>query len=173
MKKQLNELVSFDNEKYNFELEKFNDNLNRFLNLEQSFEMITGSKELKTIEYLNTFITSLSKFPNVEASVKLLDLESPYNYIAENINDVDYAFIDIVAKTVSKTAIEALKEDCTTRLSDEAQKEYLILIQIANLYNEITHKDFIHSIISTDYRNSYNVNIQSLNQIDKLRNFSF
>ena len=34
-------------------------------------------------------------------------------------------------------------------------------------------EDFIHSIISTDYRNSYNVNIQSLNQIDKLRNFSF
>ena len=173
MKKQINEQVSFDAEKYQIGIEKFNDNLERFLKLEQCFEKITGSKEFKTIEYLNTFITTLSGFPNLEASVKLLDFENSYNYIAENLNDIDYAFIDIVAKKVSKMAIEALKEDCTTRLSNEAQKDYLILIQIAKLYNEITNPDSIHSIISSDYRLTWNVNVQSLNQIDTLKNFSF
>ena len=48
-----------------------------------------------------------------------------------------------------------------------AQTDYPKLIQIAKLYNEIKNSDTLHSIFSTDNRITWNVNIQSLNQIDR------
>ena len=168
MKKQLNELVSFDNEKYNFELEKFNDNLNRFLNLEQSFEKITGSKEIKTIDYLNFFITSLSKFPNVEASVKLLDLENPYNFIINNIYEVDLSKIDLVAKTVLKQVLDDTKEQFTYRLNDKAQADYETLTKMAELYNKLQNKATSQAIYCNDFVN-YSVDVVRVHQISQLR----
>lgn len=159
-----------DFDKHNFELEfkKLEENLKTYLHLEQSFEMITGSKEIKTIDYLNTFITSLSKFPNVEASVKLLDLEIPYNFIINNIYEVDLSKIDLVAKTVLKQVLDDTKEQFTYRLNDKAQADYETLTKIAELYTKLQNKGTAKSIYTADSIN-YNVDVICLHQISQLR----
>jgi hypothetical protein len=165
--KKENEIVSVDETNYQVGLSNLNDNLEMFIGLEKSFETITGSKEFKTKEYLDTFIKNLSGFPNLEASVKLLDFELPYNFIVNNHDKIDLTLVDTETKTLPKELLESLKEQYTTRLSDNAQTDYPKLIQIAKLYNEIKNSDTLHSIFSTDNRITWSVNLQSLNQIDK------
>ena len=159
-----------DFDKHNFELEfkKLEENLKTYLHLEQSFEMITGSKEIKTIDYLNTFITSLSKFPNVEASVKLLDLETPYNFIINNIYEVDLSKIDLVAKTVLKQVLDDTKEQFTYRLNDKGQADYETLTKMAELYNKLQNKATSQAIYCNDFVN-YSVDVVRVHQISQLR----
>jgi hypothetical protein len=166
--KKKNMIADFD--KHNFELEfkKLEENLKTYLHLEQSFEMITGSKEIKTIDYLNTFITSLSKFPNVEASVKLLDLETPYNFIINNIYEVDLSKIDLVAKTVLKQVLDDTKEQFTYRLNDKAQADYETLTKIAELYTKLQDKKTANAIYCNDFIN-YHVDVVRVYQISQLR----
>jgi hypothetical protein len=163
-----NTIVSFNDASYGEEIKKLDDNLEAYLQLEKSFEKITGSSEIKTIEYLDTFITSLSGFPNVEASVKLLDLEIPYNFIQNNINSVDATKIDLVAKKVLKQATEELKEQFTYRLTDKAEADYVILKKIANLYGKLSNIQVLNTINSIDYSN-YNIDIFGLNTISQMR----
>ncbi len=165
-KNQLNEVAIFDDVNYQIGLGKLNSNLENFLDLENSFERITGSKEIKSLEYLNTFITELSGFPNLEASIKLLDFETSYLTIQNTINIIDYTLIDLVNKTVCNDVLQAYKEERTTRLSDNAQANYLILLQIAKLYEQVTNPDFLRSINSPDFRITWNVNLLALNQMD-------
>lgn len=167
MKKE-NTIISFNSTSFEVEVKKLNDNLERYFQLEKAFEKITGSGELKTIEYLETFITSLSGFPNVEASVKLLDLEIPYNFIENNINNVDDSKIDLVAKTVSKQAIEELKEQFTYRLTDKAETDYVVLKKIADLYGKLSNIQVINTIHSFDNSN-YTIDKNGLNTISQLR----
>lgn len=167
MKKE-NTIISFNSTSFEVEVKKLNDNLETYFQLEKSFEKITGSGEIKTIDYLNTFITSLSGFPNVEASVKLLDLEIPYNFIENNINNVDDSKIDLVAKTVSKQAIEELKEQFTYRLTDKAETDYVVLKKIADLYGKLSNIQVINTIHSFDNSN-YNIDKNGLNTISQLR----
>ena len=159
-----------DFDKHNFELEfkKLEENLKTYLHLEQSFEMITGSKEIKTIDYLNFFITSLSKFPNVEASVKLLDLETPYNFIINNIYEVDLSKIDLVAKTVLKQVLDDTKEQFTYRLNDKGQADYETLTKMAELYNKLQNKATSQAIYCNDFVN-YSVDVVRVHQISQLR----
>ena len=159
-----------DFDKHNFELEfkKLEENLKTYLHLEQSFEMITGSKEIKTIDYLNFFITSLSKFPNVEASVKLLDLEKPYNFIINNIYEVDLSKIDLVAKTVLKQVLDDTKEQFTYRLNDKGQADYETLTKMAELYNKLQNKATSQAIYCNDFVN-YSVDVVRVHQISQLR----
>ena len=159
-----------DFDKHNFELEfkKLEENLKTYLHLEQSFEMITGSKEIKTIDYLNFFITSLSKFPNVEASVKLLDLEIPYNFIINNIYEVDLSKIDLVAKTVLKQVLDDTKEQFTYRLNDKGQADYETLTKMAELYNKLQNKATSQAIYCNDFVN-YSVDVVRVHQISQLR----
>jgi hypothetical protein len=166
--KKKNMIADFD--KHNFELEfnKLEENLKTYLHLEQSFEMITGSKEIKTIDYLNTFITSLSKFPNVEASVKLLDLETPYNFIISNIYEFDLSKIDVINKTIKKEILEELEEKFTYRLNNDTQADYEILAKIAELYTKLQNKGSAKSIYTTDSIN-YNVDVIGLHQISQIR----
>lgn len=167
MKKE-NTIVNFNNELFEIELKKLNDNLEIYLQLEQSFEIITGSTELKTIDYLNNFITSLSGFPNVDASVKLLDFETDYNYIVKNIYEVDVSTIDLKTKTVLKTVVDELNESCTYRLNDKTETDYVTLKKITDLYPKLSNIKYLNTIQSVDYIN-YNIDIISLNTISQLR----
>ena len=167
MKKE-NTIVNFNNELFEIELKKLNDNLEIYIQLEQSFEKITGSIEIKTIDYLNTFITSLSKFPNVEASVKLLDFETDYNFIVKNIYAVDISLIDLESKTVLKSLVDELNESCTYRLNDKTEIDYDLLKKIADLYSKLSNIQMLSSISSVDYIN-YNVDVMRINYISQIR----
>jgi hypothetical protein len=166
--KKKNTIANFDDQSYQKEVQKLEENLKIYLHLEQSFEMITGSKEIKTIDYLNFFITSLSKFPNVEASVKLLDLENPYNFIINNIYEVDLSKIDLVAKTVLKQVLDDTKEQFTYRLTDKAQADYETLTKIAELYTKLQDKKTANAIYCNDFVN-YSVDVVRVHQISQLR----
>jgi hypothetical protein len=169
--KKKNTVAIFEQQNYEIEVQKLEGNLKTFLHLEQSFEMITGSKEIKTIDYLNTFITSISKFPNVEASVKLLDLETPYNYIIKNIYEVDLSKIDIAAKTVLKQALEDTKEQFTYRLTDKAQTDYETLTKMAELYTKLQDKKTANAIYCNDFINYY-VDVVRVHQISQFNQYS-
>jgi hypothetical protein len=169
--KKKNTVAIFEQQNYEIELQKLEENLKTFLHLEQSFEMITGSKEIKTIDYLNLFITSLSKFPNVNASVKLLDLEIPYNYIIKNIYEVDLSKIDLVAKTVLKQALEDTKEQFTYRLTDKAETDYETLTKMAELYTKLQDKATANAICCNDFINYY-VDVVRVHQISQFNEFN-
>jgi hypothetical protein len=169
--KKKNTVAIFEQQNYEIEVQKLEENLKTYLHLEQSFEMITGSKEIKTIDYLNLFITSLSKFPNVNASVKLLDLETPYNYIINNIYEVDLSKIDIVSKTVLKQALEDTKEQFTYRLTDKAETDYETLTKMAELYTKLQDKKTANAIYCNDFINYY-VDVVRVHQISQFNQYS-
>lgn len=166
-KTQMNEIVAVDEVNYQIGLNKLNYNLEKFIGIKDAFTTITGNDTITTIDALNTLICAKSGFPNLEASIKLMDFETSYNYIVENYDNIEMSIIDTETNQVPKEVLEAYKEECTIRLSDKAQTDYPKLIQIAKLYNEIKNSDTLHSIFSTDNRITWNVNLQSLNQIDR------
>lgn len=169
-KKNLNEVAIFNEADYKQGLERLNDNLQNFINMQDAFETITKSKEiLEPIEVLNDFITKTSGFPNLQASISLMDWDTPYETIRKNIDTVDYVLFDLKTLKVPFEVTEAYREECTIRLSNEAQADYLILKEICKLYETITVKDTLHTIIASNNRTNFDVDVKALRTLMQLR----
>jgi hypothetical protein len=164
MKKQ-NTIHSFDQTNFDIEKNKLDINLQVFLELENSFQNITGSKTFLTIEALQKVIIAKSGFPNLEASVKLLDFEKSYNYILKYVDDVVLELIDIDAKTILKQAVNELNERFTYRLNDIGNSDHKIILEIIELYTKLINPYSIRSIETYDNK-TYNCNLQSLNNLN-------
>jgi hypothetical protein len=166
--KKLTEMYVFDQTNFDIEKNKLDINLSVFLQLENSFENITGSKQFLTIEALDKFIISKSGFPNVDASVKLLDIEPSYQYIIKFINDVVLEVIDLDAKTTLKQVINEVTEKWSYRLTDDADADYKTLLEITKMYAKLINPQSIHAIETYDHK-VYNVNLIGLNLITTQR----
>jgi hypothetical protein len=142
----MNKEVHFNKDSYQAEIEKIQSEIDNYKKCSQALEKITGSTELKTIEYINEFICALSKFPSVQKSAELLNLADEYNFLKDNLPNVKSEKSEI-----SKKELELLKEKHTTRLSDELQKQYKILETIAKEYTKLSYYGYINCIRNTDY----------------------
>lgn len=166
---QLNQIAIFNEIDYRQGLEKLNDNLRNFINMQDAFKTITGEVTITTIEALNLTICSKSGFPNLTASISLMDWDTPYETIRKNIDTVDYVLFDLKTLKVPFEVTEAYREECTIRLSNEAQADYLILKEICKLYETITVKDTLHTIIASNNRTNFDVDVKALRTLMQLR----
>ena len=163
--KKLTEMYVFDQTNFDIEKNKLDINLSVFLQLENSFENITGSKQFLTIEALDKFIISKSGFPNVDASVKLLDIEPSYNYIIKFINDVVLECLDTEKRTIHPQIIADVTERFSYRLTDVADADYKVLLEITKMYAKLINPASIHAIETYDSK-EYTCNLQRLNHLN-------
>ena len=160
----MNKEVHFHKENYQIEIDKLQSEIDNYKKCSQALEKITGSNELKTIEYVNQFICALSGFPSVQKSAELLNLENEYNFLKDNLQNVKSDKSDI-----SKKELELLKEKHTTRLTDELEIQFKILETIAKEYTKLSYYGYINCIRNTDY-GVYSVDANSLHQMSQLLN---
>lgn len=160
----MNKEVHFNKDSYQAEIEKIQSEIDSYKKCSQALEKITGSTELKTIEYINEFICALSKFPSVQKSAELLNLADEYNFLKENLANVKSDKSEI-----SKKDIELIKEKHTTRLTDELEIQYKILETIAKEYTKLSFYGYINCIRNTDF-GVYNVDANSLHITSQLVN---
>lgn len=160
----MNKEVYFNKESYQAEIDKLQFEIDNYKKCSQALEKITGSTELKTIEYINEFICALSKFPSVQKSAELMNLEIEYNFLKDNLSSVKSDKSDI-----PKKELELLKEKHTTRLSDELEIQFKILESIAKEYTKLSYYGYINCIRNTDF-GVYSVSSNSLHQMKQLLN---
>ena len=160
----MNNIVQFDNEGYQAEIDQLQNDIDNYKKCISALEKITGSTELKTLEYVKEFICGLSGFPAVQQSAELLNVADEYNFLKDNLPNLKTDKTDI-----SKKDLELIKEKHTTRLTDELQKQYNILETITKEYAKLSYYGYINSIRNTDF-GVYNVDCNSLNTINQLVN---
>lgn len=160
----MNNIVQFDNEGYQAEIKQLQNDIDNYKKCSQALEKITGSTELKTIEYIENFICSLSGFPSVQKSAELLNLADEYNFLKDNLSSVKTDKSDILKKD-----IELLKEKHTTRLTDELEIQFKILETIAKEYTKLSNSGYINCIRTIDF-GVYSVDVNCLHITSQLVN---
>jgi len=158
----MNKEVHFHKENYQAEIDKLQSEIDNYKKCVLALEKITGSNELKTIEYVNEFICALSGFANVQKSAELLNLETEYNFLKDNLQNVKSEQSEI-----SQKELKAIKEKHTTRLTDELELQFKILENIAKEYTKLSYYGYINCIRNTDF-GVYSVDVSSLNTISQL-----
>lgn len=158
----MNKEVHFNKENYHIEIDKIRSDIDNYKKCLGALEKITGSTELKTIEYVREFICSLSGFPSVEKSSELLNIANEYNFLKDNLPNVKSEQSEICQKELKE-----IKEKHTTRLCDELQKQYNILENIAKEYSKLSYFGYLNAIRNTDY-GVYSIDVNSLHQIKQL-----
>ncbi len=156
----MNNIVHFNKEDYQAEINQLQTEIDTYKKCTGALEKITGSTELKTIEYIKEFICALSGFPAVQQSAQLLNIEDEYNFLKDNLPSVKSEISEI-----SKKQLDAIKEKHTTRLSDELQKQYDTLERIAKEYTNLSHFNFINAIRNTDF-GVFSVDANVIHQIN-------
>jgi len=158
----MNKEVHFHKENYQIEIDKLQSEINNYKECKNALEKITGSTELKTIEYIEQFICALSGFPSVQKSAELLNLETEYNFLKDNLQNVKSEQSEI-----SQKELKAIKEKHTTRLTDELEIQFKILETIAKEYTKLSYYGYINCIRNTDY-SVYSVDVNSLHTTSQL-----
>lgn len=158
----MNKEVYFNKESYQAEIDKLQSEIDNYFKCSGALEKITGSTELKTIEYVKEFICTLSGFPAVQQSAELLNVADEYNFLKENLANVKSEKSEI-----SQKELELIKEKHTTRLSDELQKDYNTLERIAKDYAKLSYFGYLNAIHNTDF-GVYDIDCNSLHQIKQL-----
>jgi hypothetical protein len=158
----MNKEVHFHKENYQAEIDKLQSEIDNYKKCVLALEKITGSTELKSIEYVKEFICTLSGFPAVQQSAELLNVADEYNFLKDNLQNVKSDKTDI-----SKKDLELIKEKHTTRLTDELEIQFKILENIAKEYSKLSYYGYINSIRNTDF-GVYSVDASSLHTISQL-----
>jgi hypothetical protein len=160
----MNKEVHFNKDSYEAEINQLQTEIDNYKKCSGALEKITGSGELKTIEYVKEFICTLSGFPAVQQSAELLNVADEYNFLKDNLPNIKTDKTDI-----SKKQLNEIREKHTTRLSDELQKQYNILETIAKEYTKLSYYGYLGAIRNTDF-GVYSVDASSLNTINQLVN---
>jgi hypothetical protein len=160
----MNNIVHFNKDSYEAEINQLQTEIDNYKKCTGALEKITGSTELKTIEYIKEFICALSGFPAVQQSAQLLNIEDEYNFLKEHLPNIKSEKSEI-----SKKQLDAIKEKHTTRLSDELQKQFDTLERIAKEYTKLSYYGYTNAIRNTDF-GVFSVDCNSLFQISQLVN---
>jgi len=160
----MNNIVHFNKDSYQAEINQLQTEIDNYKECIKALEKITGSGELKTIEYIKEFICTLSGFPAVNQSAELLNVADEYNFLKEHLPNVKS-----VKSEISQKELKEIKEKHTTRLSDELQKQYNILETIAKEYTKLSFYGYTNAIRNTDF-GVFSVDASSLNTISQLVN---
>lgn len=160
----MNNIVQFDNEGYQAEIDQLQNDIDNYKKCISALEKITGSTELKTLEYVKEFICTLSGFPAVQQSAELLNVAEEYNFLKDNLPNVKTEKTDI-----DKKQLDEIREKHTTRLSDELQTEYIILERITKEYSKLSYFGYLSAIRNTNY-GVYSVDSNVIHQMSQIVN---
>jgi hypothetical protein len=160
----MNKEVYFNKDSYQAEINELQSEIDNYKKCTGALEKITGSTELKTLEYVKEFICTLSGFPAVQQSAELLNVADEYNFLKDNLPNVKSEKSEI-----SQKELKAIKEKHTTRLTDELEIQFKILETIAKEYTKLSYYGYTNCIRNTDF-GVFSVDASSLNTISQLTN---
>jgi ElaB/YqjD/DUF883 family membrane-anchored ribosome-binding protein len=160
----MNREVYFNKDSYQAEINQLQTEIDTYKKCIGALEKITGSGELKPIEFVKDFICKQSGFPAVNQSAELLNVAEEYNFLKDNLPNVKSDKSEI-----SQKELKEIKEKHTTRLTDELQKQYTILETIAKEYTKLSFYGYTNAIRNTDF-GVYSVDCNSLHTINQLVN---
>jgi hypothetical protein len=165
---KINTIVFFDEHNFDIGMKILNDNLAKFIGIKEAFKVITGKDTITTIEALNAFIISTSGFPNIRASVQLLDFENEYDFIITNYDLIDMDMVDAENNCVPIQVIEDFRTDKTVRLNNDCEHDYQVLLNINKLYATLK---FANSYQATNGNEVFPAKLQENYRIATARTF--
>jgi uncharacterized protein YdcH (DUF465 family) len=160
----MNREVYFNKDSYQAEINQLQTEIDTYKECIGALEKIIGVPELKSIDFVKDFICKQSGFPAVQQSAELLNVAEEYNFLKDNLPNVESDKSEI-----SQKELKEIKEKHTTRLSDELQKQFTILETIAEEYTKLSYYGYINSIRNTDF-GVYSVDCNALHQMSQLVN---
>jgi len=156
--------VNFNRTEYEADYEKLHNEVKKIEKIIDCIEMITGKRELVSIEEIDSVIEKRTGFKNIELASDLVGLKNEYLYVREQINSIDWEFIKM-DKGIPKFKPEVLvflKDKHTTYLKQELEEELETLNKIVEVANMLKNPNNA-KYLKVDYQGKYSVSIQSFN----------
>ena len=146
----------------NESLEKLASELQIYKNVLEFTEVITGKKELLTIEQIEAEILKNSNYTNIQLVAELKGLSKEYNYVLNNFNAFNKDnYTDTLE--IKESVVEAIKNANTTYLTEQAEQVNRKLIKVVEILNSI-NRNFSKALVS-DYNGVWSVNLQLLQML--------
>jgi len=166
MKKERIE-VYFNRDEYNMNIASLEQNIKKIILCLEAVEQIMGVKELKPIKEIEDYIISKSGFDNIEMSAKLLNIDTAYYFLTQNLQKINLDVIEWI-EGVPSTKEEILlqvKEKNTTYLSNDLYNDYRVLEKATSILNELSNPTYINAV-TKDYMGKYSLNALSLQNMN-------
>lgn len=160
----LNEIVYFDEHNFDIGMKILNDNLAKFIGIKEAFKKITGSNVITDLDTLHNFIVTKSGFPNLRASVELLDFADDYDFIITNYDLVDMDMIDAENDCVPADVINDFRIDKTVRLNNDCEHDFQVLKKVNELFATLKFANSYHAT------NGIDVNVFMLHENYRIAN---
>ena len=161
--------ISFNQQQFETATASLNENLNKYKKFIDCLEVITGLKEVQTLEQVENIITTKTTFKNVLLSATLLEVSDEYAFIQNNHNKINFDVLNIQGDNVEtkKEVLEQIKEDATTYLSDEYIQEYTILLNASKELNKLNNPNSTKFLIKS-FDGKYSVSLQGLENSSRI-----
>ena len=166
MKKERIE-VYFNRDEYNMNRTSLEQNIKKIILCLEAVEQIMGVKELKPIKEIEDYIISKSGFDNIEMSAKLLNIDTAYYFLTQNLPKINLDVIEWIEGTPStkEEILLQVKEKNTTYLSNDLYDDYKVLEKATSILNQLSNPTYINAL-TRDYMGKYNLNALSLQNMN-------
>lgn len=166
MKKERIE-VYFNRDEYNMNITSLEQNIKKIILCLEAVEQIMGVKKLKPIKEIEDYIISKSGFDNIEMSAKLLNIDTAYYFLTQNLQKINLDVIEWIEGTPStkEEILLQVKEKNTTYLSNDLYDDYKVLEKATSILNQLSNPTYINAV-TKDYMGKYNLNALSLQNMN-------
>lgn len=143
-------------------LEKLASELQVYKNVLDYTEVITGKKELLTIEQIEAEILKNSDYSNILLVAELRGISNEYNYILKNLSNFNPEnYTDTLE--IKESVVEAIKMANTTYLSEDAEQVNRKLLKVVDILNTL-NRNYAKTLVA-DYNGTWSVNLLQLQML--------
>lgn len=156
--------VHFDRPSYEVDYERLHNEIKKIEKVMDYLELISGKRELITIEEVASIIEKKTGFKNIELASDLIGMKNEYLYLINNLSSINWEFIKM-EKGIPKFNPEVLvflKDKHTTYLREDLEEEYKVLVKVveaANMLNNPNNGRYL----KVDYNGRYSINLSLFN----------
>lgn len=162
-------IVHLDQIQLETNLKSLQENVIRYRTYLDAVEHITGKREFQTIEQIETFIKNKTSFSNVILSAGLLEVVESHKFIKDSYSKINLEVLQIDEDliTTKQSVLDQCKIDATEYLKEDFMTEYNTLLKACIELNKLSNPNS-SNFLKRDYNGQYSVNLQQLNNSDRL-----
>ena len=140
-------------------VEKLSSELQIMKNVIEFTEVITGKKELLSLEQIESEILKNSEYKNIHLVAELKGIDKEYNYILSNLNNFNSEnYTDTLE--IKESVLKAIEIENTTYLTEQAEQVKRKLDKVTEVLNSI-NRNYTKTLHS-DYQGNWSINLQML-----------
>jgi uncharacterized membrane protein YfhO len=140
-------------------VEKLSSELQIMKNVIEFTEVITGKKELLSLEQIESEILKNSEYKNIHLVAELKGIDKEYSYILSNLNNFNSEnYTDTLE--IKEDVLKRIEKENTTYLTEQAEQVKRKLDKVTEVLNSI-NRNYTKTLHS-DYQGNWSINLQML-----------